>query len=320
MVDLVNIIFYLLVLAIGLFVLGKSAHYLIIAVTRLGNNLRISQFITGFVILGIATSLPEIFIGINSALTDIPQLSLGNLLGANIVLLTLIAGSAALLNRGINVKQEFGHGGRLLQIVTLILAPLIVLLDSHLSRIDSLFLVILYVGYLIYVYKFTPKDSPPVGTSLMNHKFLHTLFLCIAGFLGLIVASKAVVFSSLKMATMFNIPTVIVGTLLLSLGTNLPEISVVIAAVKKHRTNLVIGDVLGSASTNTLVIAMVGLIKPFTLSNPEIFRSTAIFMTVAVVLFFLLTKSKNKLTVVEGLILLTLYLVFILSEVFLLKH
>lgn len=309
--ELVNIIFYLLVLGIGLFILGKSAHYVIIAVTRIGHNLGISQFITGYVILGVATSTPEIFVGINAALDNIPQLSLGNLFGANIVLLTLISGMAALLNGGVNIKHELGHGGRLLQIVMLIVAPLVVLLDGNLTRLDSLFLLITFVGYLLYLYHFSPKDSKPVGNSLMNHKFLHTLFLFGAGLLGLIVASKAVVFSSTEMAALLNIPPIIVGVLLLALGTNLPEISVVLAAVKKNRTNLVIGDVLGSASTNTLVIAMVGLMRPFSISDQTSFRITSLFMVIALAFFFLFTKSKNNLSKSEGIFMLAVYLVFL---------
>lgn len=314
------IFIYILVLIISLFVLGKSAHFLIVAITRIGHKLGVSEFITGFVILGIATSFPEIFVGINSALSSTPQLSLGNLFGANIVLLTLIASIAALLNKGIDLKNQLGHRGRLLQIILLIVAPLVVLIDSNLSRIDALFLLVLFVGYMVHLWKKAPNDSPSVQSHLMGHKFFNTIFLSIAGALGLLLSSKAVVFASLKIADSFSVPPIIVGTLMLSIGTNLPEISVVLIAVKKHHTGLVIGDILGSATTNTLVVALIGLIRPFQISEVKILQSTSIFMVMALVLFFYFTKSKNKLSVFEAWTLLAFYASFVISQLFLLGH
>lgn len=310
-----NYFFAPLILILGLLILGKSAHFVVSAVTRMGHALKISQFITGFIILGVATSTPEIFVGLQSALQGTPQLSLGNLFGANIVLLTLIAGTAAVINRGITIRQELSHPGRIVQIGMLILAPLILLVDSRLSRLDALFLALLYLGYLIYVYRLRPKDSPPLSSELFNHKVLHTAFLAAAGFVGLIVASKAVVYSSLQIAALVHIPPVVVGTLLLSIGTNLPEISVVLSAVRHHHTNLVIGDVLGSASTNTLVIALVAGLHPFAIGEWAVFQTTAIFMVASAVAFFIFTRSGKNLSRREGLVLLALYVGFVTAEI-----
>lgn len=314
---ILSIIFYLLVLGISLFVLGKSAHYVTIAITRIGHALGLSEFITGFVILGVATSFPEIFVGINASLSNTPQLSLGNLFGANIVLLTLIAGTTAILSQGIALKKELSNAGRLLQIVLLIVSPLVVLFDSYLSRLDAVFLALLYVGYMVYLVKKAPKDSPPMQPHFMNNKMMHTLFLSLAGFIGLILASRAVVFASINIAEAFTIPPVLIGVLMLSVGTNLPEISVVLAAVKKHHTHLVIGDILGSASTNTLVVAILGIMQPFSIKEVSILQSASIFMVIALVIFFIFTRSKNKLTVVEGCLLLAFYASFVVSQIIL---
>jgi len=314
------LLIYILILLGSLFVLGKSAHYVTIAITRIGHTLGISEFITGFVILGIATSFPEMFVGIQSAFSGTPQLSLGNLFGANIVLLTLIAGTACLMNRGINLKSELSHYGRLIQIIVLIVSPLVVLLDSYLSRWDAVFLVLMFAGYMFYLIKKAPRDSPPLQEHLMNHKFFHIIFLSIAGFVGLILASKVVVYASLQIAQMFTIPPVLVGVLMLSIGTNLPEISVVLAAIKKHHTNLVIGDILGSAATNTFVVALVGLIAPFRIVEAKILQSTSVFMIVALALFFWFTKSKNRLSVPEAIILIAFYISFVASQFFFLGH
>ena len=310
-----NLVFQGLILLLGLFILGKSAHFVVTVVTQIGHRLRLSQFITGFIILGVATSTPEIFVGIQSAISGTPQLSLGNLFGANIVLLTLISGLAAILNHGMNVKAEMAHNHRLLQISLLILAPLILLVDSSLSRLDALFLVVMYVGYLIYTYKQRPADSPPLDRPLIDHKTWHVAFLAVIGLLGLVVSARAVVVTGVNIAALLHIPSLIVGTLLLSLGTNLPELSVVFAAIRHHHPNLVVGDVLGSASTNTLVIALLGLISPFVISEWAILESAGIMMIVVLGVFFYFAKSKDKLSLGEGLVLVGLYIAFLTSQV-----
>lgn len=310
-----NVVFYVVVFVLGLFILGKSGQFVVTAITRLGHHLQLSQFVTGFIILGVATSTPEIFVGLSSALAGTPQLSLGNLLGANIVLLTLVAGLTAILNRGVTIKQELSHPGRLGQIALLILTPLILLLDAHLSRLDAGFLAVLYLGYLIYVWRLRPKSSPPLESQLLALRVWHTAFLCLAGFLGLVLSAKAVVLASVNLAALLALPPVVIGTLFLSIGTNLPEMAVVVAAIRRHHPNLVIGDILGSASTNTLVMALVAFLSPFRIHQWAIFQTTAIFLGLALAAFFIMTRSKNRLSVGEGIVLLALYFGFVVSEI-----
>jgi cation:H+ antiporter len=277
--------------------------------------LKLSQFITGFVILGIATSTPEIFIGISSAVSGVPQLSLANLIGANLVLLTLIAGFAAILGNGVNVKHELGHWGRIIQVGFLIVSPLIVLADGRLTRLDALFLSILYIGYTIYLYHSAPKDSPPLSKELMNHSFRHNILLMFVGLIGLMLSSRAIVYAALQLASGLQVSSVLIGTVILAVGTNLPEIAVVWAAIRHHHPNLVIGDVLGSAATNTLVIALLGFISPFVITDRPLFETSAIFMIAGVLLFFALTKTKNYLSFFEGGILVGLYIASVITEI-----
>jgi cation:H+ antiporter len=229
---LLNILFYVLLLLLSLFILGKSASFLITAITRIGFFLRLSQFLTGFILLGVATSTPEISVAINSTLSQNPQLSLGNLIGANVVLLTLISGIAAILAKGVEIKKDLSNPGRLFQIGLLISAPLPLLLDSYLSRLDGVFLLFLYVIYIYYIYRQRPNQSPPLTEQLLNYKIINTLLLALTGIIGLFLSSKAVVFSSLKIAEFFNAPVLIVGLLILSVGTNLPEITITFTAIK----------------------------------------------------------------------------------------
>ena len=308
-------IFMVVVLLLSLYGLGKSAEYLITTITRGGFALRLSQFITGFLILGIATSTPEILIAINSSVSGIPQLSLGNLLGANIVLLTLIAGGTAILARGVTLKSGFQAPIHLAQVALLIFSPIIVLIDSHISRLDSLFLLALYAGYIVYIYRLNSQSSPPLDKQLLNHKFIHSALLSVIGLLGVIICAKGVVTSALTLGQSFGLPPLVVGLLILSVGTNLPEISIAITAVKKHHSNLVLGDVLGSAATNTAVVGLLGLITPFTVDFGSSFAVTSLFLIASLVLFVSFTRSKDRLTPYEGASLMALYVAYVTAEI-----
>jgi cation:H+ antiporter len=312
---LLNILFYVLLLLLSLFILGKSASFLITAITRIGFFLRLSQFLTGFILLGVATSTPEISVAINSTLSQNPQLSLGNLIGANVVLLTLISGIAAILAKGVEIKKDLSNPGRLFQIGLLISAPLPLLLDSYLSRLDGVFLLFLYVIYIYYIYRQRPNQSPPLTEQLLNYKIINTLLLALTGIIGLFLSSKAVVFSSLKIAEFFNAPVLIVGLLILSVGTNLPEITITFTAIKKHHANLVLGDVLGSASTNTLIIAILAIIHPFGISSFSAYETSSVFLIITLIAFYVMTHTKNRLSPVEGYVLLCIYVAFLTSEI-----
>ncbi|HJZ05952.1 hypothetical protein A2634_01405 [Candidatus Amesbacteria bacterium RIFCSPHIGHO2_01_FULL_48_32] len=311
----VHLLFYFFTCLIGLIILGKTAGYLVTAVSRLGVFLRLSQFLTGFIILGIATSIPETGIAVNSILSGNPQLSLGNLFGATIVLLSLIAGGTAVFHPNAIIRDELAHPDRILHIAVLILSPLILLLDSRLTRLDGVFLILLYIGYLLYVYKLRPPDSPPLDENLLNQKFLNTVFLTLVGLIGVVLSSRAVLFSSLRLATLLRIPPLVIGTLFLSLGTNIPEISVAIAAIRGRHTNLVIGDILGSAAANTFIISLLAIFSPFVVNSQIQIEISAIFMVFSLVLFLVFTHSKNRLSYLEGIVLITLYVAFVTAQI-----
>jgi len=304
------LVFYPLILIAAIFLLAYCANFLVTITTRLGHYLKLSQFITGFIILGVATSIPEASIAINSVLAGTPQLSLGNLFGATIVLLTLIAGLAAIFSQGIDVKTELKSSTRLLQISALILSPVILLLDLSLTRLDALFLLLLYLGYLIYIYRLQPH-SLPLESQLMNHHFLNSIFLMAAGVIGVALSSKAIVFASLQLSSLLSIPPLAVGTLILSIGTNLPEISVAVAAIRHHHPNLIIGDILGSPA----IIALVGLSSPFKIPHPILLQTTGIFLVISLAAFFVMTRSKRHLSPLEGAMAIGLYTAFLVSEI-----
>jgi cation:H+ antiporter len=303
-----------IVLTISLFVLAKSADMVLKNLIKIANSLRWSTFIVSFFILGFATSTPELFVGINAALDNTPQLSLGNVIGASIVLLTLISGLTAFLSGKVVLDSTFARKDLILMNLVIFM-PVILLYDLKLSRLDAVIIIITYFVYMIGIYKDRQKLPHPVYPNHKKTSITRHILLFIFGFIGLAIASSFAVDSARDLAEFLNIPILMIGVLIFSIGTNFPELILSITAVKKKQKTIVLGNVLGSTTTNTLVIAIVALIQPFEILDPKVFAVSVIFLALSVFAFSTFTKSKNEISRVEGLFLLSIYSFFVIFEV-----
>lgn len=126
---LVNI----LVFIVSCFLLAKSSNWLIRSLVRISQFLRLKEFVVSFILMAFATSLPELFVGTSSAIHKISELSFGNVIGANVINLTLIVGIAAILARGITLESHIAKRDSLYTAFIAIL-PAITLMDGMISR------------------------------------------------------------------------------------------------------------------------------------------------------------------------------------------
>lgn len=302
-------------LLIGLPIILKSADLIVGAIVHLAKRLHVSEFNMGFFILGLATTTPELFIGVNAALDKQPQLALGNLIGATIVLLTLIIGLSAIFNKEVLFVDTFNQKDLLLTSLIMI-CPAFFLFDGQLSRFEGLFLVIFYiVYYFIMNRKQTFMEHVKDSLETTNH-LSKTLIKLVLGIGGLFISSKLVVEGAEAIAILLNLPIVLIGLLLFSIGTNLPELVVLFKSIQKHHKQVGTGDFLGSAVANTLVLGIVALIHPITLDAPfKVIFSLGI-LVLTLLTFNAFFSIDRKITRPEGVALLAIYSFFLFSEIF----
>ena len=303
-----------LILSASLLILAKSAELVVRNLIKIANILRWSTFIVSFIILGIFSSTPEIFVGINSVMENTPQLSLGNVIGASIVLLTLVVGLTATITGKVVVDSTFAKKDLFIMNIVILL-PILLLYDGRLTRIDSLIMYFAYGIYVYRMYKERHKLSHPIANLNHSTQFTKSISLLILGFLGLALSSNFAVDSAIEVARFLKIPVLLLGILLFSIGTNFPELIVTLTAIRKKQKTIVLGNVLGSATTNTLVIAIVSFIQPFSVLEFSTFMVSVFFLATSVVTFSLFVKSKNEVSRTEGLLLLSLYAFFVISEI-----
>lgn len=289
---------------------------LVKSLIKLAAFLRMSEFYAAFILMAVCTSLPELFVGISSAMAGTPAFSLGNVIGSNIIDLTLVAGIAVALARGIRIQSKIVHKQVFGMVVLAALPMILMFIGKQLSRLDALILIGAFCVYFIkmltatdghiFQTKYDGKTSPWVGLG----SFL--LFGITAA--GLYFSSGWVVKYGGMAAMQLSLPPIMVGLFLVALGTSLPELIFSIRSAMTKHGQLALGDLVGAVVMNsTIVLAVTALIHPIT-DSFFIFLSSAVFMIAITFLFATFISSGRKLSWREGISLILFYVLFIIIE------
>jgi cation:H+ antiporter len=323
LINLALIIFFSLVLI-------KATDLLIINLKRLAESTRLGEFFITSFILALATSLPELFVGITAALEGSPNLSLGNVIGSNIADLSLVIGGAAVIGGSLSVQGIFLKRDVFYAFLAGA-APMILLFDKSLSRIDGLILLALYGFYNAAVLsermkKVAEERGKERKGSLirkivhhLNHgttkRRLKEIGLIFFGAALLLFSSDMLVKTAINLASWLNLPLLIIGLFIVAAGTSLPELAFEIKAIKDHKPQMVFGDLLGSVVANgTLVIAITALISPFKVRAFGDYLVATMAYVVVFGLFYFFIRTKKKLERWEGAFLLGFYLALVFFE------
>jgi cation:H+ antiporter len=319
------VILYLALILFFSLLLIKATDILVVNLKSFSQNVGLGKFAVTTFLLALATSLPELFVGITSALEGSPNLSLGNILGSNIADLSLVIGGAALISGAVNVRGQFLRRDVFYAFLAGA-APLVLLFDKNLTRVDGLILLALYGFYNVWVFKERSEELAQErgeGAGFIrrlirriNHRGTRTELAWI--FLGvalLLFSADMIVKISEKMALMINIPILLVGLLLVAVGTSLPELAFEMKAIREKEPAMVFGDLLGSIVANgSLVIGVTALIAPIRIQAFDEYLVATMAFVVAFGFFYLFIRTKKKLERWEAAVLLGIYLLFVLFE------
>ena len=320
------IILYLFLFFILAFILTKAADLTLESIKSISRATGAQTFVLSALILSLATSLPELFVGITSALEGMGTLSFGNLLGANITNILLVAGLSAAVIGGVTVHGEKVFHEFLLAASAGVL-PLFLLLDGRLSRVDGLILLVLYFAYTFSFFKkrFMEMGQHHLSGSILirfiksaekvERKADKSIGHLLIGLAALLFISDLIVKVATNIAASFSIPVFVIGLVLLSIGTTLPEVIVSFRSLKSHSDGIFFGNLLGSVVINsTLIAGIVAIISPIEIIEPIRFLIPGAIFIIAAILFWVFIKTKHFLSRREAVILLALYLGFVILE------
>lgn len=309
----------LAILAISIFILYKSSNIVVDKAVILAKFFGISQMAIGFLLISVSTSLPELAISITSSVAHQGGIMVGNVFGSNIADILLVLGMGAFLY-GIRItKQERKEVGFIIILTSAITVYMLVsayFLRQQLGRIEGAILLILFAAFSYYVLKERKTEDMDGIEKPSKNEALNAFLWFFAAVIGVILSSGSTVDSAVILATELGVSQSFIGATIIAVGTSLPELSVELAALRRKKYGLAIGDAIGSTITNlTLVLGAGALISPVILSA-NVYIATLAFAIVANVIFYKFAQDL-KLSKKEGALMLAIYALFIIAIFFL---
>lgn len=311
-----TILTHLLLFLLSAAIIWYFAGMLIDAIERVAKRFHQNSFTVAFFVLGFLTSISEISVMVNSTINKVPQISAGNLAGASFVILIFVVPFLAIAGNGITLKNTLTrkHLALALFIVAL---PTLFLLDGRASWSEGLICLLAY-GSLLYVVRQHNSQSIPqiieeVEEELVNkrHTTITDSLKILGGAVFIFLAGHLLVQEAVFFSEVLNVPSSIIGLLLLSIGTNVPELVIAFRSVLKKRPNIAFGDYLGSTLANTATFGVLAMLnRGFSIEASEFFI-TAILVVIGFILFYKFATSKNKISRKEGCYLLSIYIIFV---------
>ena len=316
-------IFYILAVIFCCLLLFLSAELLIGAINRIAKFFGLKEFVVAFFIMAAAASLPNLFVDVSAALRGMPELALGDIIGGNLFDLTIVIALAVFFSRnGIPAKGETIQNSAIFTIASAVL-PLVLILDGKLSRVDGLILLSFFIFYINWLFskkeRFTKiyddkEDLPPLKAFQL---FISDLGKAIIGLIFLLVASNLIIEVINKLSLQFNFPMALIGILILGLGNSLPELYFAVTSSRRGESHLLFGDLMGAIIIPaTLVLGIVGIISPFSVSNISIYAFARMAMIASALLFLMFIRSSQKISKKEAVVLSMVYILWLLAEVF----
>lgn len=317
--------FYILIFIASLLTLFASGTWLVRLLMKIARYLGWKEYVLAFFAMAFAASLPNLFIGINAAFQGVPQLSFGDVIGGNIVDLTLAIALAVLIGGStLSVESSTVEKSTMFTAGIAIL-PILLILDGNLGRGDALILLFAFAFYMYWLFSKSErfKEVYTLDDSLRNdlnevkefRSFLKDLASGVVALVLVLLAAYGAVNSALFFVQRWQIHLATVGIFIVGLGNAIPEIDFAIAAARKGETRMILGDLMGSVIVAaTLVLGIVALIQPIKIIDFSMFALARIFMIISALLFFFLIRTDRKITKKEALLLLLIYFSFVAAE------
>jgi len=284
------IFYHLIGLIISLSVLIWGADKFIDNSSLIAKKLGLSELTIGLTIVALGTSAPEIFVGISSVLNGTESIAMGAVVGSNISNIALIFGVSCI---GISMTPTKTNP---IQFIPFVLAVIVLglgLQDLKITKAESVEFLFVFAAFMYVTYLFRiPEKIDESDDS--NIKIGKTTLLLVFGLLALIVGSNYAVVNAEKIATILNVPQVIIGLTIIAIGTSLPELAATISAIIKNKNEMVIGNVIGSNVMNiALVVPIIGMFSDATFELNILSRDFLI-LSVTSILFILVTTTYSS--------------------------
>ncbi|MCX6768145.1 MAG: sodium:calcium antiporter [Candidatus Micrarchaeota archaeon] len=311
----------LAILVVSVIVLARASSLVVDNAVKLSVFFKISQLAVGFLLIAVATSLPELSVSVVSSAVGDGAIAAGNVFGSNIANILLILGIGSVLY-GVKISSPNLKGIGLVLLLTTLVSTYIVFngsVQQHvLGFVEGSLLVALFAAYAWYTIKKNKVEEKGGNHAVTKKEALTAFLMFSAGIIVVIASSGFVVESAVKLARLAGVAESFIGATIIAVGTSLPELSVDIQALRKKRYGLALGDAIGSNMVNiTLVLGVAAVINPISVQIP-VFIAALLFAVIANSLLFYVAAVNKGIKRRGGALFLALYAVYLIT-IFLLQ-
>lgn len=305
-----NVAVQLLLLVIGFVMLVKGADWFVEGASKVAEKFGIPQLVIGLTIVAIGTSLPEAAVSTSAALKGSAEITIGNVVGSNILNILLILGITSVISPLAVQKSTVKFEMPMVIGATVLLAAL-GLFDGTVGRIDGIILLAGMVLYLLYLLRMAKKgqavmEEQEKEQTDKNDSMLKLILLILVGGVMIVWGSDITVNAATELARIFGMSERLIGLTIVAFGTSLPELVTSATAAIKGKTDIAVGNIVGSNLFNILFV--VGIAATIT---PVVYQSAFLVDTIVciatAVLLWICVVRKQKLERHGGVILLACY-------------
>lgn len=306
----VTLIASAVLLILGFFMLIKGADFFVDGASKAAAKMKIPLIVIGLTIVAFGTSAPEAAISVNSAVQGNAGISVGNVIGSNIMNVLLILGISALFAPLSVKKATFRYELPFVVLITVVLSVLGTL-GGSIGKFDAIVLLALFALFFVYLILLSKKgdgtadDVPALTEKDTVPKMI--LFILI-GLAAIVLGSDFTVTGATAIAQAFRVDDRIIGLTIVAFGTSLPELVTSVTAARKNQTDIAIGNIIGSNIFNILlVVGLAGVVSPTPIGFSGGFLIDSVIAAAAALLLWLLVFKNKRLSKTGGIVMLVCY-------------
>lgn len=300
-----GILLQVLLLVVGFVMLVKGADWFVDGAAGIADRFGVPQLVIGLTIVAMGTSAPEAAVSVTAALKGNAGITIGNVVGSNILNILIILGLTSVIIATAVAKSTIRYEIPYMLLITLLLLGL-GYTGNEITFVEGIVLwgaFLLYLGYLFYM---AMKNKEEVAEEAKQRPLWMLFIAAVLGLVLVVWGSDVTVDAASKIATWMGMDDRFIGLTIVALGTSLPELFTSVSAALKGKSDIAIGNIVGSNIFNILfVVGTAALITPVTFEAN--FVIDTLIAVAAGVLLLLCVIKKKKLTRVDGIIMLLCY-------------
>jgi len=308
----------IILLLLGFLLLIKGADFLVTGSVSLARNMNVSGLVIGLTVVAFSTSTPELVVTVVSSLNGHPDVSVGNIIGSNIINLMLILGSTAVI-----YPLAIQRSTILKEIPFSIVAAMVLFIlandqlfnadnKNQIGFVDGLILIFFLGVFFVFIIRNVSSEEIDNSYDESKMDIKKSVLYISGGMIALILGGRFAVNSAVEIARIVGLSERVIALTIVALGTSLPELVTSIMAAIRKSSDIAVGNIIGSNIFNIfMVLPICAFISPIPYSMS--FNLDFVLLLVSSVLLMVFTYSGRKAVVDrwEGVIFVVSYIIYV---------